>query len=88
MKNTLRLKVEAFAGSDIADAARDLCDLAEQTGVLCECDFNGVSVWARPGDDPVSLAAAYDEQIKLPAGRYKIAQADRKRLNVRVEPHA
>ena len=81
MTNTLRLKVDAFVGSDIEQAAKDLCDLADRTGVLCECDFNGVHVLARPADDPASLAASYREQLKLPDGRIKIAQADRKRPN-------
>jgi hypothetical protein len=73
--STIRLTVEAFAGTAIEDACRDLCALADRVGILCEAWFNGVKLWARPGDDPARLVAAWGEQMKRPAGVYKIAQA-------------
>lgn len=72
---TMQLKVELFAGTDIADAATDLCELANRVGTLCVATFNGVQLWARPGDDPARLVAAWDAQTKRPSGVYKIAQA-------------
>lgn len=73
--STLCLKVEAFAGTTIEDACRDLCALADRVGILCEVDFNKVKVWAFPGTDPAQLAKAWAEQIERPAHVYKIASA-------------
>ena len=72
---TMQLKVDLFAGIDIADAAADLCELANRVGTLCKAEFNGVHLWARPGDDPAHLVAAWSEQMKRPPNVYKIAQA-------------
>lgn len=72
---SFNLKVELFAGIRVDEAAADLCELANRIGVRCEADFNGVKLWARPGDDPQRLAASWDEQIKRPAHLYRIAQA-------------
>lgn len=72
--NTLTLKVELFAGTDVRDAACDLCTLANRVGVLVEADFNGVKLWARPDDNPLKLVDAYHKQLKS-AFPHKIAQA-------------
>lgn len=74
---TLTLKLELFVGVDIEDACRDLCELATRIGVLCEADFNGVKLWARPNDSFIELADAWREQLKQPEGHYKIAQTPR-----------
>ena len=71
---TLMLKVERFVGTDVRDAAIDLCQLADRVGVLCEADFNGVKLWARPGDNPLRLAESYHEQLRSKF-THKIAQA-------------
>lgn len=75
---TLTLRLELFAGTDISDAARDLCQLADRVGVLCEAKFNGVILWARPSDNQQRLAESYFDQLQRPPGHYKIAQ-DRNR---------
>lgn len=77
---TLMLRVDLFAGTTVGDAAQELCLLAERVGALCVAalcvaDFNGVKLWARPGDDPLLLAASYDREIQRPATIYRIAQA-------------
>lgn len=59
--STLILKVEAFAGTTIEDACRDLCALANRVGILCEVPFNGVKVWGL--------------QMERPAHIYRIASA-------------
>lgn len=71
---TLILRIELFAGTDVRDVAHDLCRLADRTGVLCEAECNGVKLWARPGDNPVRLLDAFGEQLKQPARIIKIAQ--------------
>ncbi len=76
LDQTLTLRVEAFAGCDISDAARDLCRLADRVGILCELPFNDVKLWARPGDDPQKLVQAFHEQLKRPREHYKIAKVD------------
>lgn len=73
--STLTLKVEAFAGTTIEDACRDLCALADRVGILCEVPFNGVMVWAYPGTDPAQLVKSWGEQMERPAHVYKIASA-------------
>lgn len=71
---TLTFKVELFGGTDIRDAACDLCELANRVGVMVEANFNQVKLWARPGDDPLKLAEAYEMALKS-SSTHKIAQA-------------
>lgn len=73
--STLILKVEAFAGTTIEDACRDLCALADRVGILCEVPFNGVKVWAYPGTSPAQLVKSWGEQMERPEHVYKIASA-------------
>lgn len=68
------LKVELFAGTDIRNAACDLCELSNRVGVLIEGSFNGVKLWARPNDNPLKLVEAYDKEIGS-TRTHKIAQA-------------
>lgn len=70
---SLLLRVDAFAGTDIEDASRDLCALSERVGARCALDFNGVTLWARPGDDPAKLAEAFHMELSSDRS-YKIAQ--------------
>lgn len=72
---TLKLRVDLFAGTDISDAAHELCQLAGRVGALVEADFNGINLWARPGDDSLLLVASYHEEIQRPRHLYRIAQA-------------
>lgn len=74
MLRTLTLKVELFAGTDIRDAACDLCELANRIGVMTESNFNSVKLWARPGDNQLKLVEAYHDQLKN-KHQHKIAQA-------------
>jgi len=71
---TLTLKVELLAGTGIRDAACDLCELANRVGVMTEAKFNTVTLWARPGDNPLKLAEAYEISVKN-GSTFKIAQA-------------
>jgi len=70
----MTLKVELFAGTGVREAACDMCELADRVGVLIEADFNGVKLWARPGDNPLKLVEAYHEKLHEKS-TYKIAQA-------------
>lgn len=73
-RTSIRLHVEVFAGTTVERAASDMIALANQTGVLVVADFNGVKLWARAGNDPKAIAAAYDVEIQKPAHLYRIAQ--------------
>ena len=75
MLKTFVLRVEPFAGSDVRDVACELCQLADRIGVRCEATFNGVKLWARPGDNPLRLVDAFHEELKKPNREHKIAQA-------------
>lgn len=72
---TMTLEVRLFAGVEVRDAAVELCQLADRVNTLCEADFNGVKLWARPGDNPLRLVDAWEEQMKRPASIHRIAQA-------------
>lgn len=74
MLKTFVLQVEPFAGSDIQAVSMELCQLADRVGVRCEAAFNGVKLWARPGDNPLRLVDAFHAELKKP-GAHKIAQA-------------
>ena len=74
MLSSFVLRVEPFAGSDVRLVASELCQLADRIGVRCEARFNGVLLWARPGDNPLRLVDAFHEQLKG-ANTVKIAQA-------------
>jgi hypothetical protein len=75
MLRSFTLKLELFAGTDVRDAANDMCQLADRIGVRCEANFNGVKLWARPGDNPLRLVESYHTELAKPAMHYKIAQA-------------
>jgi hypothetical protein len=75
MLQTFVLRLELFAGSDIATVAREMCELANRIGVRCEASFNDVRLWARPGDDPEMLVAAFWSELRS-SSSIKIAQAD------------
>ena len=75
MLKTFVLQVEPFAGSDINDVAMQLCQLADRVGVRCEAPFNGVKLWARPGDNQLRLVDAFFVEMKKPGNVHKIAQA-------------
>lgn len=72
---SFNLSVDLFAGIHVDEAAADLCELANRIGVRCVGDFNGVKLWARPGDDPARLVESWYEQMKRPAALHRIAQA-------------
>ena len=74
MLKTFLLQVEPFVGSDINDVAAELCQLADRVGVRCEASFNGVKLWARPGDNPLRLVEAFHAELQKPC-EHKIAQA-------------
>lgn len=59
---TIALKVEFLAGSEISEAAAELCELADRFGVLLEADFNGTRLLARPGDDWRKVSGFYYSQ--------------------------
>lgn len=75
MLKTFVLRLEPFAGTDVRDVASEMCQLADRIGVRCEVMFNGVKLWARPGDNPLRLVDAFHEQLKS-KHQHKIAQAD------------
>lgn len=71
----LTLKLDLVAGTDVHDAANDLCQLADRIGVLCAADFNGVKLLVRPGSNPLRLVESYHEQLKKPERQFKISHA-------------
>ena len=67
------MRVEVSAGTDIKDTCYDLCELAAKLGCVVIADFNGVKVFAHPGDNPTELAEAWNEAL-MSDSRYKFAR--------------
>ena len=70
---SITLKVELSAGSDIREACCDICELAGRVGCLVEANFNGVLLWARKGDNPLTLADKYSIVLHS-KNNFKVAQ--------------
>lgn len=64
MNGTLYLKVSGYAGSSIDRTCPDLCKLAWRMGINIHCDFNGVTIIARPDSDSAKLSEAWAESIR------------------------
>lgn len=69
------VKVEPFAGQHVRDICSDMVALADRIGCRVEAECNGVTVWARPGDDARLLYASVVREISSDS-KIKIAQAD------------
>lgn len=67
--NSITLKVELLAGTDIRSACCDLCELANRTGCLVEASFNGIKLWARRADNPLELVEAYEKELSAPKSK-------------------
>lgn len=78
MKN-IYIKVEVLPGTLLAEAAREMCELATRLGITCEAKMNGVTVWARPHDDPKELARQIDKELES-AGRFRFACTAEKKV--------
>lgn len=57
--NTLMLKVEVLAGSDIQEVAQGICSLADTLGILIEAQFNSALLLAAPGNKPEKIIEMY-----------------------------
>lgn len=60
---SVTLRVELKAGTGIRDACCDICELANRVGCLIEAKFNGVTLWAMEGNNPLRLAEEYDKAL-------------------------
>ena len=60
---SISMKVELFAGTEIREACCDICELANRMGCLIEANFNGVRLWAREGNNPLTLADEYEKAL-------------------------
>jgi hypothetical protein len=71
------LKVDLFAGSEIADIAKILCRLATALDVIATAQFNEVTLYAKPNADPDEMVKGY-EGAKDSSRTYKMAWANTK----------
>lgn len=71
-RRAVHFTVTAYGGTDIQDAADDVIRLANFLGVAVHCDFNGVLLMGRPGDDAKMLTAAYYAELRS-GNQYPIA---------------
>lgn len=71
----LILKLDCTAGSPIKEVIEELCTIATRIGVPCEAVFNGVTTVAEPSCHPITLYAAWlqevnnDKPVKVVIGR-------------------
>lgn len=59
----ISIHAEAYAGTSIDRACDKLCEVATRINCNLHCDFNGVELIVRPGDDPRLLEAAWSEEL-------------------------
>lgn len=63
--DSLWLKIDVMPGANIpARAIPDLIKLAERLGCTVKAECNGVTVLANPGDDPIDLAVAWEQELR------------------------
>jgi len=60
----IHLTVKGIAGSHIDDTCRDMVELASRIQIAVECNFNGVSLYCKPGDSPEHLARRYHDALE------------------------
>jgi hypothetical protein len=64
MGTALRIKVEIVGGVSVGEACEQVCKLAERLRAGVEANFNGVELWAIPGDDPKVLHRHWEFALK------------------------
>lgn len=70
------ITVELLPGTEIRDACCDLCELADRLGCTVEANFNGVTLLANGGDNPLDLMASWQKEVTS-SHATKIASARR-----------
>lgn len=73
----LHITVEGYAGCDIPRAIAEMVALAWRLQIHVHADLNGVTVMARPGDDPQLLTEAWHKELLRPGNHYKVASVAR-----------
>lgn len=76
MGNDIHIDAKAYAGTSIERACAQLCRVADRINCNLHCDFNGVTLIVRPGDDAERLARAWEVELKS-GHSYKVTTADR-----------
>jgi hypothetical protein len=61
--STMALKVDISAGTTIDRAAACTVRLANELDLCVDLDFNGVPLFAFPGDDPLVVATRYHDKL-------------------------
>ncbi len=77
------INVHGYGGSHGEKICHDLVDLARRLDITIQCDFNDVTVMAKPADDPAALWRSLQYQLSQ-NGPYRFATADGR--NVGGEP--
>lgn len=70
----IHIDAAAYAGTSIDRACDKLCEVATRINCNLHCDFNGVKLIVRPGDDPRLLEAAWMEE-RDSKRQYKVTSA-------------
>lgn len=63
MRSNIILRIEFLAGTDIKDAAIDICALANKLGVNVDAKFNDALLLAAPGSDPDVMLKHYNSPV-------------------------
>lgn len=75
MRPAFYLNLEPIPGTTIQRCCIDAVSAAAQLDVIVKFDFNGVTVLAKPGDNPENIVESYRESLAI-GGPHPIA-ADR-----------
>lgn len=73
-RTCLYLEMKVIAGTDIAEAAMEACNVAQTLGTGVEFMFNGVCCMTHPGGDYEALI----ENWRIAGGQYPMANAYRR----------
>ena len=61
----LLLKVEIIAGTDIGEAAEELCKFSQELNAMLESNFNGVLLLVTPRTTTHDILYRYDRAIRI-----------------------
>lgn len=61
--DSFSVPVVTGAGAPIHRTCTQLVKLAQRLGVMVETEFNGVTIFAKPGDDPTKIAERWNKEL-------------------------
>jgi len=64
MAKRRRAVYEALPGDKVSEAAKKMVEVADKKSTVVTCEFNGIQLLARPGDDPAIIVRGFDGECE------------------------